>query len=92
MLSDLKTDFITMMTPIAKAQAKAMSNNGEEQAQTSVLTMALNAFDEYACHLSVANALKFKRSLALPNCAEMFLQFNDAERQEQIQDVLENSV
>ena len=47
---------------------------------------------QYACHLSVANALKFKRSLALPNCAEMFLQFYDAERQEQIQDVLENSV
>ena len=54
--------------------------------------MALNAFDVYACQLSLSNALQFKRLLALPNCAEMFLQFNDAERQEQIQDVLENSI
>ena len=81
-----------MMTPIAKAQATAMSNSGEERAHTSLLTRALNAFDVYACQLSVSNALKFKRSLALPNCAELFLQFYDAERQEQIQDVLENSI
>ena len=90
MLSDLKTDFITIMTPIAKAQAILMGSSGEQQAPTTMLTKALNVFDTYACQLSVSNALKFKRSLAMPNCAEMFLQYNDAERQEHIQYVLDD--
>lgn len=79
-----------MMTPIAKAQARTMSNSGEVETHTSILTKALNVFDAYSHHLSVSNALKFKKSLALPNCVELFLQYNDAERQELIQDVLEN--
>lgn len=56
----------------------------------SILRQALNAFDKYASHLSASDALKFKKSLTLPDAAEMSLQYNDAERQEQIQEVLEN--
>ena len=89
-LSELKSGFISIMTPISTAQVLPTPNRNESPVSMSVLTQALNAFDTYASHLSVANALKFKKSLSLPNAAEMFLQYNDAERQEQIQEVLEN--
>ena len=57
MLTDLKTDFITTMTPIAKAQARTMSNSGKEKIHTSILTKALNVFDAYSHHLSVSVSL-----------------------------------
>ena len=81
---------MSIMTPTTNAQAFPTPNRIESPVTMSVLTRALNAFDTYASDLSVANALKFKKSLSLPNAAEMFLQYNDAERQEQIQEVLEN--
>jgi hypothetical protein len=92
MLSDLKTDFISIMTPLAKVQANSTGSSVEQQPPTTMLTKALNAFDTYACHLSVSHALKFKRSLAMPNNAEMFLQYNDAERQEHIQNILDDEM
>ena len=66
--------------------------NDEIVPPTSVLTRALIVFDSYAMNLSVPQALKFKRSLTVPYSAEMFLQYSDAERQEHIQDVLDNSL
>lgn len=66
--------------------------NDEIVPPTSVLTRALIVFDSYAMNLSVTQALKFKRSLTVPYSAEMFLQYSDAERQEHIQDVLDNSL
>ena len=67
------------------------TNRNNSPVSMSILTRALNAFDIYASNLSIDNALKFKRSLSLSNAAEMFLQFNDAEKQGHIQEVLESN-
>ena len=81
---------MSIMTPISNGQGLTIRNRNELPVPMSILTQALNAFDKYAPHLSASDALKFKKSLTLPNAAEMFLKYNDAERQEQIQEVLEN--
>lgn len=60
----------------------------EAVAPTSMLTRALNAYDTFAFNFTVAESLKFKRSLALPNCAEMFLQYSDEEKMMYIREVL----
>ena len=90
-LSELKSGFMSIMTPVSNGPGSNNTNRNNSPVSMSILTRALNAFDTYASNLSVANALKFKRSLSLPNAAEMFLQFNDAERQEHIQEVLESN-
>ena len=77
----MKSDFLSLITP---------QKSDEVIPPTSVLTQALILFDSYAVNLSVPHALKFKRSLTLPYSAEMFLQYSDAERQEHIQDMLDN--
>ena len=79
----MESDFLYLMTP---------QKNDEIIPSTYMLTRALILFDSYAMNLSVPHALKFKRSLAAPYSAEMFLQFCDAERQEHIQDVLDNTL
>lgn len=82
MLNELKTDFMSMLSPTA--------NKAETQTPMSMLTRALNAFDKYASGLPISHALKFKKSLSLENNAELFLQYNDEVRQETINDFLEN--
>lgn len=84
LIDGLRSNLLSMVTPAMKPQKEA-------PVQQSILTRALNAFDFYSESLTTAQALKFKRSLRLPDAAEMFLQFNDEERQEQIQDILENN-
>lgn len=79
----MKADFFSLLTPpaIAHVIREVMP------APVSNLTQALNVFDACAPSLSVRDALKFRRSLKLPDTAEMFLHYSDAERQEQIHEV-----
>ena len=63
--------------------------NNVQTPVVSTLTQALNLFDTYASLLSVRDSLKFKKSLKVPDAAEMFLQYNDEERMEHIREILE---